>query len=182
MSEADEAWRAMVTVGRIVRPHGNRGHVVIDPETDRAEERFAVGAALYAKRSGALERLTVGASRSHDNRWVVGFEHVTSIDGAETLRGLELKIPADALPALGVGGYYVHDLLGCRMETVAGELIGTVRRVDLGAGTPLLAVSTTRGEVLIPLAEPICRRVDVTDKVIVIDPPEGLIELNRTRR
>jgi 16S rRNA processing protein RimM len=179
MSEADEAWREMVTVGRIVRPHGNRGQVVVDPETDRADRRFAVGAALYTNRHGSVEALTVATSRPYDRRWVIGFDRVKTIDDAEALRDLELKIPADALPALDSGAFYVHDLVGCRIETVGGAALGIVTRVDLDTGVPLLAVAAKGGEVLVPLAESICRRIDVAAKVIVVDPPEGLIDLNR---
>jgi 16S rRNA processing protein RimM len=182
MSEADEAWREMIAVGRVVRPHGHRGHVVIEPETDRAEERFSVGATLYARRGERIEPLTVQRSRRHDRRWIVGFDRVTTIDEAEALRDVELKIPVETLPVLAAGAYYVHDLVGCRLETLEGRAVGRVTRVDLGTGVPLLAVAAPGGEVLVPLAEAICRRVDVDAKIIVVDPPEGLLDLNRARR
>jgi len=170
----------MVTVGRVVRFHGNKGHVVVVPETDFADERFAVGATVYGGREGQAEptAMRVIASREHDGRWVVGFDGVTTIDAAETLRGLELRIPAEALKPLEPGGFYTHELVGCEVELATGGRLGRVSRVDLGPGTPRIAVETRRGEVLVPLAEEICRRIDVGAKLIVIDPPEGLIDLN----
>jgi 16S rRNA processing protein RimM len=167
-----------VTVGRIVRPHGNRGQVVVAPETDFGADRFKVGATLGLWRDGRVESLTIVESRPQKGRWIVGFDRSTSIDEAETLRNAELQIPAEALHALEAGQYYAHDLVGCRVESVDGAVIGRVRSVDLAAGTPLLVVGSDRGEVLVPLAEPICRRIDLVAQVIVIDPPEGLIDLN----
>jgi 16S rRNA processing protein RimM len=176
---ADTPWESMVTVGRIVRPHGNRGHVVVAPDTDFGRERFTPGAVLHVLRDGASAPLDVIAGREQDGRWIVGFAGITTIDAAETLRGQELRIPGDAVRPVGPGAYYVHDLIGCRVTTAAGEVVGTVERVQLDAGTPLLAVRSLKGEVLVPLAAAICREVDVSGKRIVIDAPEGLIDLNR---
>lgn len=181
-------WDAMVTVGRIVRPQGRRGEVVVDPATDFGEERFRPGAELWASRAGQITLVAIVASWPHQGRWVLGLSGVASIDEAETWRGAELRVPAEGLHKLGEGAFYVHDLLGCRVETTTGTSVGEVARVDLGNGTPLLVVTGPRGpatggpEVLVPLAESICRRVDVGAKVIVIDPPEGLLDLNAPGR
>jgi len=181
----------MVTVGRIVRPQGRRGEVVVVPETDFGEERFRPGAELWASRAGEVTTVAIVTSWPHQGRWVLGLAGVGSIDEAEAWRDLELRVPADGLHKLGDGAFYVHDLLGCRVETTIGALVGAVARVDLGNGTPLLVVAPPGAkaaevddvqEVLVPLAESICRRVDVGAKLIVIDPPAGLIDLNAPGR
>ena len=169
----------MITVGQIVRPQGNRGEVVIASSTDFGAERFRPGARVLATRHGEVETMTVTSSREHDGRWVVGFAGVTTISEAETLRGLELRIPADHLRPLEADTYYVHDLAGCRVETQSGHAVGTVQDVQLDTGIPLLVVAAQDGEVLIPFSAEFCRRVDVAAKAIVIEPPEGLLELNR---
>ena len=171
----------MVTVGRIIRPHGNRGQVVVAPESDFAEERFKVGETLHVSHGGEVPgKLTVSSSRFHDGRWVVGFDGVVSIDDAETLRGLELRIPEEDLRELGPNAFYVHHLVGCDVRTVRGDRVGVVSRVDLTTGVPVLVV-TARGEVLVPFVDAICRRVDPVARVIEIDPPDGLIGLNGAR-
>jgi 16S rRNA processing protein RimM len=119
------------------------------------------------------------SSREHDGRWVVGFAGVTTISEAEALRGLELRIPERELHALEADRYYVHDLAGCRVETQEGLPVGTVREVQLDTGIPLLVIAAADGEVLVPFSAEFCRRVDVAAKAILIDPPEGLLELNR---
>ena len=176
----------MALIGRVIRPHGNRGHVVVAPETDFGAERFAVGAQAHTRRGDRMEVLTVAASREHAGRWIVGFEGVCSINDAETLRGCDLRIPADDLHVLADGSYYLHDLAGCQVRTVAGEWVGVVARVDLLAGLSMLVVvqpgeddHPKRDEVLVPFSDAILRRVDIGEKVIEIDPPEGLVELNR---
>lgn len=175
-------WDALVTVGRIVRPHGIRGQVVVAPETDFGAARFAPGSVLSLRVGEAVREVTVTTSREHDGRWVIGLAGVTTMNDAEALRDTELRVPPEGLQALEGGRYYVHDLVQCDVVTVKGDEVGRVTRVELGTGTPLLVVASRRGEVLVPLAETICRRVDVAAKKIEIDPPEGLIDLNRAER
>jgi 16S rRNA processing protein RimM len=173
----------MALVGRVVRPHGIRGAVVVQPETDFGAERFHAGARMFWRRRGEPEEEAVAESREHDGRWVVRFDGVTSMNDAESLRDLELRVPEDGLHGLAADRYYVHDLIGCRVVTVGGAGVGTVDRVELSTGTPLLVVSAEgAGEVLVPLAETICRRVDVAAKLIEVDPPAGLIDLNVTAK
>ena len=174
-------WESMVLVGRIVRPHGNRGNVVVHPETDFGDERFRPGARLFLQRDGAPVEVEVTGSREHDGRWVVGFSGVTTIDGAETLRDHELRIPEDWLLPAGDGRYYVHDLIGCAVMTSAGEGVGPILRVDLPTGIPLLVIERNGDEVLIPFTDAIGTTVDLPGKRVVIEPPAGLLEVNARR-
>ena len=172
------AWEDMVLVGRIARPHGLRGQVVVNPETDFVEERFVDGATLWARSDRGDEALTIASARVQNGRPVVAFAGVSSIEDAERLAGLELRVPEETLQTLGEGVYYQHQLVGCGVETLTGTPVGEVSRVDGGAGGSLLAVRGARGEVLIPLARHICVDVDIAAKRIRIDPPDGLLELN----
>jgi len=175
----DLAWTDMVTVGRIVRPHGHRGQVVVAPETDFGAERFGQGAVVYVQRAGAVEPLRVTASREQAGRWIVGFDAVPTMNDAEALRGGELRIEASAMRALDGGRFYVHDLVGCRVEDVAGRAIGTVIDVQFAPASPLLVVRRRGGEVLVPFVDAICRRVDPAARLIAIDPPGGLVDDDR---
>jgi len=168
----------MVLVGRIARPHGIRGHVFVNPETDFAEERFAAGAVLLMQSAAGTEPLTIVASRMQNGRPVVAFEGRTRIEEIEPLVGTELWIREDALPALEQGAYYHHQLVGCVVDTKSGVRVGEVTRVDGGIGGTLLTVAGERGEVLVPFAVDICTGVDIGGKRITIDAPDGLLELN----
>jgi 16S rRNA processing protein RimM len=172
------SWDDMVLVGTIARTHGLRGHVVVNPETDFAEERFRPGAVLWIGSDGRAERLCVEAARFQSGRPVVAFSGYETVEASEPLIGRELRIPEDALGPLADGVFYHHQLVGCQVTTQAGLLVGMVRRVDAGACGSLLAVDGSKGEVLIPLAADICVTIDVRTRRIVIEPPEGLLELN----
>jgi len=171
-------WDDMVLVGRIARPHGVRGQVIVNPETDFVDDRFVSGATMWVRSSQGEEALTIASARVQNGRPVIAFDGFARIEDVERLAGLELRIPEESLQALGEATYYQHQLVGCAVETVDGLLIGEVSRVDGGAGGSLLTVRGAQGEVLIPFAQHICVDVDVEGRRIRIDPPEGLLELN----
>ena len=169
----------MAGVGRIARAHGIRGQVIVNLDTDFPEERFRPGAELFIERNGAVEPLTLTSVRFHRDRPVIGIVGVETMTDAEGLAGLELRVPVDRLAPLPGGTFYRHDLVGCRVETPAGDLVGTVEDVEGSVSGSRLVVAASRGEVLIPLVAQICIAVDPAAKRIVIDPPEGLLDLNR---
>jgi 16S rRNA processing protein RimM len=168
----------MALVGRIARAHGNRGQVIVDPESDFAERRFGQGARVFVDRGGGAEALTITSVRFHRGRPILGLAGVATMDDAEALAGRELRVPVDWLEALPPGTYFQHDLVGCAVETRGGVPVGTVRRVEGSPGSSRLVVDGPRGEVLVPLADAICVQVDVSGRRIVVDPPEGLLDLN----
>ena len=172
----------MVTVGRIARAHGNRGQVIVDPETDFLDERFKPGSTLLVRRGDATESLTIETVRVHRGRPIIGLVGVTTMDAAEALAGTELRVSADALHPLPPGSFYHHDLIGCAVKTPQGELIGEVASVEGDAAGSRLVVRGRIGEILIPLVEGICVEVDTSARTIVVEPPEGLLDLNVTRR
>jgi 16S rRNA processing protein RimM len=169
----------MAVVGRIARAHGIRGQVIVDPDTDFPEERFQAGAELFIERNGAAQPLRITAVRFHRQRPVIAVEGIATMNDAETLAGRELRVPVDRLAALPAETFYRHDLVGCGVYAVDGSRIGEVSDIEGTLGGSRLVVDGPRGEILIPLAAEICRSVDVTAKRIVVDAPEGLLELNR---
>jgi 16S rRNA processing protein RimM len=172
----------MALVGRIARPHGLKGHVVINPETDFVEQRFARGAVVWTKSSGGEWQLTVASVRVQNGRPVVGFVGFDRIEDVEGLAGQELRVPEAALQPLDANTYYEHQLVGCVVETTGGTVVGEVAKVEGGAGGSRLVIDGPRGEILIPFAVDICVDIAVAQKKIRINPPEGLLELNETRR
>ena len=174
----EQAWDDMVIVGRIARPQGNRGEVIIDPDTDFPAERFAEGASVFVRREGEAETLTVAEFRMHTGRPVVRFEGTASIDEAERLRGLEMRVPETALGELPEGMWYHHELLGCRVKTKDGRDVGTVISIQGPTERSILEIDGPEGRALIPLAAAFVT-VDRAARVVEIDPPEGLLEVNR---
>ena len=172
------AWDDMVLVGRIARTQGHRGQVIVDPATDFPDERFAPGAVLHTMRAGQPGTVTVSAMRMHQGRPVLTLEGVETMDVAEMLAGVELRVPEWALAPLPEGTYYEHDLIGCALVTTDGRQVGTVRTVEGGGGMIRLIAGAGRDEIQVPLVHEICVTIDVAQKRIVIDPPEGLLDVN----
>ena len=172
----------MAVVGRIARAHGNRGQVILNLETDFPEARFHPGAELFVKRGAGVEPLTLTSVRFHNGRPVIGVAGVDSLGAAQALAGLELRVGVDQLALLPEGMFYRHDLVGCCVETRLGDPVGVVREVEGTVGGSRLVVAGAGGDVLIPLASEICTAIDPTAKRIIVDPPEGLLDLNRKHR
>ena len=175
-------WDDMALVGRIGRPHGLKGQVVVNPETDFVEERFAAGATVWTRSGGGQEQLTVASMRVQNGRPIVGFAGFDRIEDVERLARLELRVPEDTLQPLQPGTYYEHQLVGCAVETVSGVAIGEVAKVEGGAGASRVVINGPHGEILIPLAVDICVEIDVGNRKIRIDAPEGLLELNEKKK
>ncbi len=168
----------MAVVGRIARAHGIRGEVVVNVETDFPHERFRPGAELYVKQGPGVKVLVLATVRFHHERPVMALDGVEDMNAAMALAGTELRVPVERLMPLPGGTFYRHDLVGCGVETRNGERIGVVTNVEGTLGRSRLVVETSGGEALIPLVEAICIAIAPADKRIVIDPPEGLLELN----
>jgi 16S rRNA processing protein RimM len=172
----------MAVVGRIARAHGNRGQVIVDPETDFPDERFKPGSVLHIRKGELTESLTIETVRFHRGRPIVGLAGVETMDAAEALAGTELRVEITALQPLPAGSFYHHDLIGCRVETPQGEKIGEVASVEGTGNGSRLVIHARGGEILIPLVEGICVAVDIGGRKIVVEPPEGLLDVNVTRR
>lgn len=167
-------------VGRVARAHGNRGQVIVNLETDFPQERFRVGEVLLVGPSSEPRAIT--EVRFHQGRPVIALEGIGTMDDAEALSGADLKVPASAVEPLPGGMFYRHDLVGCVVRDAEGRFIGEVSAVegDLERSRLVLA-GGAGGEVLIPLVDTICVRVDPAARLIVVNPPEGLLELNVTK-
>jgi 16S rRNA processing protein RimM len=130
---------------------------------------------------GPPDSCEVESARMHKGRVILKFSGIDSIDGANRLRSLHVLIRREERTELCGHRYYVSDLVGCQVITEhqgRGEL-GTVTEVEPTGGVELLHVRRPDGrELLIPLAEAICTRIDPENKLIVVEPPEALLDLN----
>ena len=172
-----------VTLARIARPRGIRGEVIADLLTDFPERLTELKRVFLAASSGRpVEReMRIRRCSLHQGRAVFHFEGVDTVEAAEKLRGCEVQVPFSERIALPAGKYFVSDLAGCEVyELSEGKevVVGVIRDLSTDTGTPLLVVDSSRGELLIPFAEDICRRIDVAGRRIEVVLPEGLLDLN----
>jgi len=172
MSEGEFA-----TVARIRRPQGRRGEVAVELYTD-FPERFQAGSRVWLWIDGQPRRdMELEDAWPHKGGVILKFAGVDSISDAEKLSGWEIQVPSSERVALQGPAVYVSDLVGCKIVERGVEL-GTVADVDDRIGTPVLMVRTPQGELLIPFAQEICRVVDTARRVVEVELPEGLRELN----
>ena len=165
-----------VVVGRIRRPHGIRGDVVVEVRTDDPDRRFATGAGLATDPPGHGP-LTVRSARSHSGQLIVTFAGIADRAAAEELRGTWLVLdPAGLEPSGGPDEFHDYELIGLAALRAGGERLGVVADV-LHHGQDLLVIKRERGgELLVPFVAPIVPEVDVAAGCLVIDPPPGLLE------
>lgn len=196
--EQEPRW---LLVARILRPRGNKGEVLAELLTDFSS-RFSNLEQVYLRKRNEEPRLArlrhFWIDRNRPGTGVFHFAESDSISSAETLRGYQVLLPFEQRVVLPAGQYFVTDLIGCTVFDLpdqpaklsspacgiaeAPRVLGAVTDVfftgEAVAGTPILQVETARGELLIPLAEDICTRVDVIGKRIEVKLPDGLRDIN----
>jgi len=164
----------LVVVGRIGPPHGVHGAVVVQPFTDSPDERFAPGRVL--RTDG--QTFTVASSRWQGRRLIVEFAGIAHRDAANALHGTELLMPAGSRPALhDPDEFYDTDLIGLAATAVDGTALGPVRDVVHAPAGDYLAIEVDGRERLVPFVAEIVPSVDVSGGRVVVDPPDGLLEL-----
>jgi 16S rRNA processing protein RimM len=169
-----------LVVGRVAKAHGVTGEVVVDVRTDDPDTRFAPGNTLRGRaKDGTERRFVVNSAREHGGRLLVRLDGVADRDGADALRATLFLVDSGELPPIeDPDEFYDHQLEGLRVRTTEGTEVGTVAEVLHTAAGELLSVRGEDGEVLVPFVSAIVTSVSLTDQVIEIDPPEGLLELD----
>lgn len=170
----------LVTVARVAKPRGVRGEVACDLLTDFPERFDGLEELIAVFPGGRRERLTLESHWLHGDRIVLKLEGFDSPEASAALAGCMLAVPESEAVELEEGEFYDWQLEGCRVETVEGVSVGTVREVlHTGGEAPVLVIrDEDERENLVPLAESICVEIDVDTKLIRVDAPEGLLEVN----
>ena len=174
-----------VVVGRIGKPHGVKGELSVEPRTDEPERRFATGAVLATRTPqgadphgpGRPPTLTVRSTRWHQSRLLVTFDEVRDRTAAEAVRGLLLAVEVDPSESPeDPEEFYDHQLVGLRVETPDGMLVGELAEVLHGTAQDLLTVRAPDDrEILVPFVSALVPVVDVAaGRVVVVDEP-GLL-------
>ena len=162
-----------LVVGRIGRAHGVLGEATIEVQTDDPDIRFQVGNKLTLDDG---RELTIRSSRWHNQILLLAFDGVADRNQIEELRDQMISSDVD-LGLLAPGEYHFQQLIGCEVFQQNGELIGTVDEILKSPGQDLLSVSRAAGRVLIPMVKQIIIEIDVLAKKIIVNPPEGLLDV-----
>jgi 16S rRNA processing protein RimM len=189
----------LLVVGQIGKPHGLRGEVSVYVRTDEPEERFTAGA-VFATEVPRDRRVNAGPAaavpapgvpyqvpaqleiesvRWHQGRAIVQFSGAHDRNVAEALRGVLLQVESSELtPPDDPDEFHDHQLIGLRVVTVGGDDLGAVARIEHAPASDLVVVAKAGGgTALIPFVSQIVPTVDVAGGRLVVDPPEGLLDL-----
>ena len=166
----------LVAIARVAKPHGIRGEVSADVLTDFPERFEGLKTVIALLPSGERRDLKIEKFRFQKSRVLLKFAGFDAMDSAETLRGAEICIHESEAVALEDGEFYDWQLEGCLVETIEGEKLGAVKELMRTGAAEILVVAGAEKEFLIPFAEAICTEIDVENKLIRVDAPEGLLE------
>jgi 16S rRNA processing protein RimM len=167
-------------VGRIRKPHGIRGDLVVEGLCDEPEAIFAAGRRIFLSPIGpatAPTEMRITSARPFKEGWIVALHGLSDRNEVESWRGREFLVPDDELSPPSDDELWLHEIVGSRVVQVDGTAVGEV--VDLFEVPQglLLDVRTARGVVSIPFVEAIVVGVDRPSRTLTIDPPDGLLEL-----
>ena len=165
----------LVAIARIARPRGVRGELVAELLTDFPERFDGLQTATAVLPNGGRRALKIENAWFQNDRIVMKFEGVDSIEAGDELRDADICVPESDAVVLDEGEFFDWQLEGCTAVTVDGETLGKVKELMRTGGTEVLVIEGER-EYLVPFAESICTEVDIENRRIVIDPPEGLLE------
>ena len=172
-----------LVVGHLNKPHGTKGELFAWPLTDRPESVYAPGTLLLpgdvegTRPDPDLPPLRLDSVRPFKRGYLVSFGGVRDRQGAERLQGLYLFQETEALEPLAEGEVFYHQLLGMEVVTKGGEAVGRIKEVYELRPADMLEVHGPTGEVMIPFLSHIVIEVDADAGRMVIDPPEGLLDL-----
>lgn len=165
-------------VGKIVNTHSLRGEVKVISSTDFEEQRFEKGTELLITRGNqVVKEVTVESYRTHKNNLLVKFVGIDSIEEAEKLKNLQIKIDSDNIGELEENEFYFHEIIGCEVLDENGKSLGEISEILTPGANDVWVIKSQNGkEILIPYIEDVVKKIDVENKKIDIEVMEGLID------
>ncbi len=173
----------VIVVGKIVKPHGIKGELVVEPLTDFPAERFKPGNVVETVDSAEFPSLTVRAVRPHKDRLLLVTEEINDRNKAEQVRDVELGVRPDEVIFPGEDEYYGFQLLGLEVFDKSGEKIGVIRDIAGGEANDNLVIEHPElGLIDYPAVDSLIERVEIDNKKIFLDLPRGWQLLARDGR
>lgn len=165
-------------VGKIVNTHSLKGEVKVISSTDFEEERFKKGSKLLITRGNQLIReVVVQSYRNHKNFLLVKFEGINSVEEAEKLKNLQIKIDSDEVGELEENEFYFHQIIGCEVFDENDKNLGEIIDILTPGANDVWVIKGENGkEILIPYIEDVVKKIDITSKKVNIEVMEGLID------
>ncbi len=167
----------LTCIGVIASAHGVKGELNVHPMTDDPAYYEKCEAVILETERG-LQAFTVGGLRMAGRHWIMALEGVGGRDAAETLRGAGVLLEESQLRPLAAGEYFQHDLIGCAVETLDGNLLGRVTEIVTTGANDVLVVELDGKARMLPMVGEVVRKVELEKRLIRISPLPGLLELD----
>ncbi len=167
----------LIIFGKIVRPHGIKGEVKIVPMIPWPDG-FRVTGSIFLEGSSQNQWVEIEHGRWGKDGAVVKIRQVQDRNTAESLRTFMVKISRDKMPALSSNGHYDHELIGLKMMTRSGEMVGIVKKVLHLPAQDVYEIESSKGMVMIPAVDAFIKKIDLKKQVMVIEPIEGLLDVD----
>ena len=164
----------LLAVGRILRPHGIRGALIVESLTDW-DQRFVPGAKMLLEKGPQdYVEVTLETAAPHSGRYLVSMG-LADRDAADGLRGLFLMVPACEAAPLGEGEYWPHDMVDMALVDGDGHELGRVKEVLCRAAQDLIVAFSADGvEFSVPFVSEFVKEVDMDGRTITVELPEGM--------
>ena len=170
---------SLISVARAVRTRGLKGEIVADLLTDYPDRFDDVDKMVALSPTGVRKVVELESFFVQNGRIVMKIAGCDTIDAASEFTGYHFCVAEAERVPLAEGEYYDFELEECSVQLANGENVGRVQRILKTGGVEILVIAPPSGaELLVPLAESIVIEIDIAGKRIVIDPPEGLLELS----
>ncbi len=164
-------------VARIGKPHGIRGEVTVQVQTDNPEERFTPGTEIIVV-DGPVKTLTVKNARWNKTILLLSFKEIADRNQAETLRGARLEIDVSDAPEDDSDEWYEHELLDLKVM-LDGQQVGIITGLRTNPAQDLLVFEDNEGEeIYLPFVDEFVPEIDPEAGIVRITPPAGLLTLN----
>ncbi len=167
----------MIALGQIISSQGNKGELKLR-FFGPGEKDLSKGVNIYIEEGGNLVARQVEALRKTKKGFILKISGLDTLEEAKRLRGKKILVDEENLPHLEEGEFYEYQLIGASVRTTENVEVGKVAGFWEFQGKTLMVLTQGEKEVLIPFEEAICSSVDVVKKIIIIEPPEGLLNLN----
>lgn len=167
----------MIVLGKIINLEGNKGELRLKPY-EGSKTILCSGEYIYIRKENKLFPFQIESLKKRKSEFIVKLAGINSDEDGLFSLGQEVLFPEEKLPPLGEGEFYEYQLIGASVRTTSQEEVGQVAGFWEISEKMIMVVEKDKKQILIPFEEAICVSIDVKKRLIIIDPPEGLLDLN----
>jgi 16S rRNA processing protein RimM len=167
----------LIPVGKIIGTHGIKGQMKLNSYSGNADSLSAARSVTLRSPKGSLRELTLQSFNANSGKFIIGFKEFDDINLVESFQGYEICLKRGQLPALDDDEYYWSDLIGLKVITEDGTLLGTVADIFETGSSDIYVVKNEEREYLIPAIGDVIKDIDPVGGKIIVTPIDGLLDL-----